>query len=769
VDAQKNREVVVMSGKRASLRACAYALALFTLLCLTAAPAFALPQERAYEMVSPVYKGGYGILGIKAVAPDGESVAFASNGTFAASPGDSIFNGYIAQRGTSGWTTEPLTPPSSIAPFLGLAGVPTDYSSTLESTLTLTRTGPNRESAENSETEEFLLHHTDEPDTLAGDEVAGMPLMQVNDRPLRDGFGYRGASQNFSHILISTYAKEALLPLASELDGTKSSQLYDLTTTGTPSLRLVAVQDNGELIDPYCNPKGGSTTGRESNFNAVSADGATIFFTENANLSFTNETKCDATFHNETNPANPALLWARVNGEKTLEISAPVAADCAESAPCHSAASARAEFDGANEEGTKVFFTSAQPLVNGDTDSSPNLYMATIGCPEGAGEACAPAAREVTSMVQVSHDPHAGQAAEVQGFLSISPDGSRVYFVARGALSEGPNAEGLSPVSGADNLYMYDSDTGKASFIAELCSGAELSGTESDTHCPANGQRNDMKLWEGNGSEAQTSNGEGQYLVFSSYAQLVAGDDDSAQDVYRYDALTGSLQRVSTGEAGYDANGNNSAFNASIAEGSLGYAEEDMLAQTHNLGTRAISEDGSRIVFTSAEPLSPAAVNGLVNAYEWYEAPGSSEGRVSLISTGSSQAPVEEVTISPSGRDVFFITTQGLVPQDTDGVADLYDARIGGGFPSPPAPVQPCTGDACQGPLTNPAPLLVPGSVSQAAGGNFSAPASSATPKSKAKPVACKKGFLEKKGKCVKKPKAKKKAKKSAHRDRRAK
>ena len=67
--------------------------------------------------------------------------------------------------------------------------------------------------------------------------------------------------------------------------------------------------------------------------------------------------------------------------------------------------------------------------------------------------------------------------------------------------------------------------------------------------------------------------------------------------------------------------------------------------------------------------------------------------------------------IDPSGRNIFFITSQGLVPQDTDGADDVYDARLGGGFPLPPAPVQPCAGDACQGPLTNPAPLLVPGSA----------------------------------------------------------
>jgi hypothetical protein len=131
-------------------------------------------------------------------------------------------------------------------------------------------------------------------------------------------------------------------------------------------------------------------------------------------------------------------------------------------------------------------------------------------------------------------------------------------------------------------------------------------------------------------------------------------------------------------------------------------------------------------VFETAEPLSPAASNGLVNAYEWHE------GRVSLLSSGTDEEPVgaapggaiDEVMVTPSGRDIFFKTPQKLLAQDLDSAVDLYDARLGAGFAQAPAGLAQCSGDACQGPLTNPAPLLVPGSVSQAAGENVKAAAS---------------------------------------------
>src|SRR6202035_4704987 len=183
------------------------------------------------------------------------------------------------------------------------------------------------------------------------------------------------------------------------------------------------------------------------------------------------------------------------------------------------------------------------------------------------------------------------------------------------------NNEGRAPVKGADNLYVYDSSTGKPPvFIADLCSGPELSGGSKDVRCPSNleggsgkGERNDAELWLSSAPNVQTA-GEGRFLVFSSYGRLLTGDVDTARDVYRYDAANGTLNRVSIGEAGNDANGNNSAHDASI--------EAVLISEAHaateaDLRARAVSEDGTRIVFTTADPLSPEAINGLENAYEW--------------------------------------------------------------------------------------------------------------------------------------------------------
>lgn len=698
-------------------------------------------------MVSPIYKGGYGANTIDAVAPDGESVAFNSLGVFAGSPSISLAGTYLARRGPLEWSTAPLLPPSGLVP----TGTVQAFSTDLSSILFLGELGPNAGAASKTGIQqEFLIHENGILDTEANWGVAGTVLESIEKKPF--SINRVDASQNFSHIVFE--ASKALLSSALGTVG----QIYDLATQragGPPSLRLVAVKngvpDEPAVIDPYCEVVLGAASGKFSTFNAIAADGRTIFFTTNANTAFHNQSECDATYPTSF-PANPAILYARIGGEETLQISAALASECATSAPCHSAKQARAEFQGASEDGSQVFFTTAQPLVSEDTDAANDLYLAAIGCP-GGGE-CSPSGEQVTSLVQVSHDPNAGESAEVQGVVAVAPDGSRVYFVARGDLLEPGEQAALqdegrpAPRAGADNLYAYERDarfpSGHIAFVADLCSGPERSGGAEDLACPPvepPAESSDPELWSGLGPQAQTAGPDGRFLVFSTYARLAASDTDSSRDVYLYDAQTGTLDRVSSGEEGGDENGNGD-FDATIAS----VPTDGRQFEHARMGTRAISEDGSRVAFTTSEPLSEDAVNGLANAYEWHKEAGEAgEGQVSLISSGNSIEPVQDVVLDPSGGDVFFQTAQGLVPQDTDGAPDVYDARIGGGFPPLEAQREPCSGDACQGPLTNPAPLLVPGSEAQAAGENLPAPAKKATAKKKA--VSKKKKKKGKKGK----------------------
>jgi hypothetical protein len=765
------------AGTPARAWARVFGVVLAAVMCLVVAPgvALGLPEGRVYEMVSPPYKAGYAAINIEAVAPNGESVAFYTPGVFAEPPfkapgGPEVFD-YIAHRTAAGWRTTPLMPPAGVLAFV----TNREVSSTLESTLALGIAGANLEAAvlEGTE-EEFQLHNTSTPDTSENWQLGGVALRYPGGQPIN--LTQRGASDDLCHLfffLSDSPAGAALLPEGAAADGSSGrTQLYELDRGchgEPPALRLVGVANHDgpheepALLDRKC--VAGMGTGDlgtaeelvgnvRSWFDAAAADGEEVFFTE-----FCGE--------RAANSGPERQLFVRLGGARTLEVSKPVGEACLE-VPCPGAGGrAVSVFRGASRDGSRVFFTAPllagqPPLVPGDLDGSRNLYMASIGCPAGE-PGCEVAGRQVTSLAEVSHD--AGGAAEVQGVVRVVPDGSRVYFVARGVLS-GVNGEGRGPVQGADNLYMYENDeshsAGRVAFIAQLCSGTELSGVVPDANCPGGGFT-DVDLWNINEPEAQVAGEDGRFLVFATVAQLSPGDSDNARDVYRYDADTERLERVSIGERGAGANGNcddspgTAGCDATIA---LATADEAPVAEQHEMGSRAVSEDGSRIVFTSVAALSEDATNGLSNAYEWHEEPDGA-GRVSLLSTGNASAPVTHVVMSPSGRDVFFITSQGLVPQDTDGVGDIYDARLEheSGFSQAPVEPEECSGDGCQGPLTNPAPLLVPGSAVQAPGGNLAASPAATTPK-KAAP-RCAKGKRRSPGKCLKvKTKSRPRAKK---------
>jgi len=141
---------------------------------------------------------------------------------------------------------------------------------------------------------------------------------------------------------------------------------------------------------------------------------------------------------------------------------------------------------------------------------------------------------------------------------------------------------------------------------------------------------------------------------------------------------------------------------------------------------RYMLNDG-RVLFDTAGPLVPLDVNHRTDVYE-YEPGGvgsctsstsSSDsmfvpeelGCISLISDGASE--VSDAILadaSTNGSDVFFTTSQSLVPQlDQDEITYLYDARENGGFPPPPP--SPCpTETAC--PAASATPPLVPSTPS---------------------------------------------------------
>lgn len=130
-----------------------------------------------------------------------------------------------------------------------------------------------------------------------------------------------------------------------------------------------------------------------------------------------------------------------------------------------------------------------------------------------------------------------------------------------------------------------------------------------------------------------------------------------------------------------------------------------------------LSLDGEQVVFETTDALLPQDVNGVRDVYGWRN------GDLSLISTGGAAQPSSLMGVTPSGNDIFFETGETLVPQgqETGGLA-LYDARVGGGLAAQQVkPPLDCLGEGCQGQPTVPPGLPVSGSSTFKGRGNVKA------------------------------------------------
>ena len=245
-------------------------------------------------------------------------------------------------------------------------------------------------------------------------------------------------------------------------------------------------------------------------------------------------------------------------------------------------------------------------------------------------------------------------AGGVQGVLGASADAARVYYLT------------------AAGLFLRDGAT-----TVKVANGADPGN-----HPPTSGT-------------ARVS-ADGTKLAFVSTPPLTGYDNTDLNtkaldsQVYLYDASgAGTLTCVSCNPTFARPIG------ASTVPGSI--ANGTAPGSTNSYKPRVLSADGRRVFFESRDALVLSDANLATDVYQW-EAQGSGScarpgGCVALISSGLSGSS-SFVDASADGADAFFLTGRSLVGGDP-GAIDLYDARVGGGFPEPQPP-SPCIGDACQ-------------------------------------------------------------------------
>ena len=219
----------------------------------------------------------------------------------------------------------------------------------------------------------------------------------------------------------------------------------------------------------------------------------------------------------------------------------------------------------------------------------------------------------------------------------------------------------------------------------------------------------------GRATSPTRSTPDGDAFVFQSHAKLTAYENGGIGQIYRYAPGAPAGERL-----------------ACVSCAPSGAPPTAIALLQHTGGSNGgvtgfktrianVTDDGRRVFFHSPDQLLPEDANGVVDVYQWKangsggcERPG---GCLSLISTGQGEAPSHLFGMSADGHDVFFTTREKLVGQDNSDSVSIYDARVEGGIPDPPIPA-PCSGDACQGQGIDPPPLPEPSSSATGGGGN---------------------------------------------------
>jgi hypothetical protein len=417
-----------------------------------------------------------------------------------------------------------------------------------------------------------------------------------------------------------------------------------------------------------------------------------------------------------------------------------------------------ASYQTMSSDGSRVFF-----LEHGDLYE----YHVAPGVSYDAG---------TTTDLTASHGPGESSAGAQEIVSDVSEDGSYVYFVATGVLSSAKSATGEKAAAGADNLYVLYNEGGAweaPRFIATL------SGEDEHSWAAHGGSKGESSGYPELTGVTSRVSPDGRYLAFMSSRSLTGYDNVDLnpeakgardEEVFLYHAPqhlaaeSASLICASCDPSGARphgvpdelgkgpfAAGPNSPWAGEKGHphwlaGNLPAWELGSIAE--NVHQPRYLSDGGRLFFNSPIALVPQDTNGLEDVYQ-YEPAGSggaqgctsasatyrarTGGCVDLISSGLSGNESAFMDASENGNDVFFLTSYRLTAADADVGYDVWDAHAcSASSPCITPPVSPpacSSGDSCK-----PAPAPQPELYGAAPSATFSG-AGNLTP---ASPVAAK-------------------------------
>jgi len=605
----------------------------------------ALPDGRRYELVSPAAKNGVEVIpqtDKTHLTADGNAVTFSALGGFSSLEGSSFDFEYLSRRtgdpGTSGWSTHGINPlgrPTTIAvPQASsyLDAFTPDLSAAVYKAWRPLVDAPNVADVTNLYRIGGLV---DGPRTaqIMTDSINPVPVTWLPTFKRGILPQLVGASSDLTHVVF-----ESTLNLTS--DAPPQPPLCAFFGFGCP---LALYENAGGAVRLVGRVPVAPDTACDDGTGPVCATAPSSQAGISALTKFYSQSMVSADgrriLFQVPARAPSGAIYLREDGVRTEQIAQDGA------------------LWAASADGARAFFITNDSLLPADTDGNPDLYMYDRSAPAG-------------SRLTLVSAGSSGIDGYVETVVGASPDGHYVYFVCDGQLIAGE--------APADALGVYVWHDGQLRFIGSLQDLGEAG---------LNGPQTTWNFF----STAKTSHitPDGRHLLFMTRSDAgfagrggFAGYDHVGhRELYLYDAGTGRLVCASCNPSG----------NPATTDALIDVRDNAATSVNTSDSARALSDDGRRVFFNTAEALVPEDTNGRPDAYE-YDAPS---GSVHLLSSGRSTSPSYFIDASPSGDDVFIVTRERLVGWDVDDAYDLYDVRVGGGFPEPATAAPACVGEAC--------------------------------------------------------------------------
>lgn len=256
-----------------------------------------------------------------------------------------------------------------------------------------------------------------------------------------------------------------------------------------------------------------------------------------------------------------------------------------------------------------VFSSRATNLIAGDSNGKQDIFLHD---------------RDTGITTRVSNRTGGEQANGDSFAPAISSDGRIIVFysLASNLVADDTN--------GKTDIFAHNRENGQTELVSVVLNGS------------ANGDSRDPDV-----------SGDGRYVAFTSSASnLVGGDNNLKDDIYRWDLVARTMERISVSSAELEANNHSS--------------------------TPSISGDGQRIVFTSsANDLIIGDTNGLPDIFMRNSTDGTTI-RVSLNSNGDqANGDSWDPAISNDGAIVVFTSlSSNLSAGDNNGYADVFLRQV---------------------------------------------------------------------------------------------